>query len=102
MPDRIDVNDLPAQRAAGWPDTHPEDYCHRCGNRNVPSWYVDSDRFNLAFGPAEQHPYNGIVCPTCFVLAWQDATGLAAVWKLVPENIHAPAPVTPKEPPSAP
>lgn len=33
---------IKAQREAGWPDMHPEDYCHRCGNRN-PLWYADRD-----------------------------------------------------------
>lgn len=87
--DSVSLSEIDEQRELGWPDFHPEDYCHKCGNRNIPSWYVDSDRFNLAFGPAAEHPYNGIVCPPCFVLAHEEATGLKATWKLVPEGLRA-------------
>ncbi len=27
-------DEINAQRDAGWPDFHPEDYCHRCGRPN--------------------------------------------------------------------
>lgn len=84
----VSIEEIDEQRRLGWPDFHPEDYCHRCGGRN-PVWWVDSDRFNMAFGPPEQHPYNGIVCPGCFVEAHERATGLRTVWKLTPDpTIH--------------
>jgi hypothetical protein len=86
---RVSLHEIDEQRKRGWPDFHPEDYCHKCGNRNVPSWYVDSDRFNMAYGPSQDHPYNGIVCPTCFVLDHEKATGLHGTWKLVPEDLHS-------------
>jgi hypothetical protein len=75
---------MAAQRAAGWPDWHPEDYCHRCGGLN-PSWCVDSDRFNAAMGKPAEHRWNGIVCPGCFVELHEAATGLTASWRLVPD-----------------
>lgn len=84
LPDRVHLHEIDEQRELGWSDFHPEDYCHKCGNRNIPSWSVDSDRFNAAFG--SDHPYQGIVCPTCFVLAHEAATGLTATWRLVPTD----------------
>ena len=94
-PEETDVSDpmrapedvlatMAAQRAAGWPDWHPEDYCHRCGGRNA-SWWVDSDRFNAAMGKPAEHRWNGIVCPGCFVELHEAATGLTASWRLVPD-----------------
>ena len=76
---------MATQRAAGWPDWHPEDYCHRCGGRNA-SWHVDSDRFNAAMGPPTLHRWNGIICPGCFVELHEAATGLTATWTLSPDT----------------
>ena len=46
------------QRSLGWPDFHPEDYCHRCGRPNclwhAPEW------------PAIVGSHAGILCPVCF------------------------------------
>ena len=56
---------------------HPEYRCQRCGGRN-PSWSVASDRFNMACNRSE------IVCPTCFIFAHEQATGMEASWDLVP------------------
>lgn len=83
----VTVAEINAQREKGWVDFHPEDYCHRCGGAN-PSWFIESDRFNLAFGPPAEHPYQGIVCPGCFVLAHEKATGMRTTWKLVPTDAH--------------
>ncbi len=77
--------EIQEQRAKGWTDFHPEEHCHRCGGVNVPSWWVDSDRFNLAMGPPTEHLWNGIVCPGCFVVLHEQATGLTVTWKLVPD-----------------
>lgn len=88
LPSRVELDDIDDERERGWPGFHPEDYCHKCGNRNTPSWWVDSDRFNAAFGPPDQHPYNGIVCPPCLVLAHEAATGLTASWRLVPDHFR--------------
>ena len=76
---------MATQRAAGWPEWHPEDYCHRCGGRNA-SWHVDSDRFNAAMGPPTLHRWNGIICPGCFVELHEAATGLTATWTLSPDT----------------
>lgn len=57
------------QRALGWPDIHPEDYCHRCGRPN-PCWF--SPEFVSLVGS-----YSGIMCPSCFAALDPDPT---AVW----------------------
>lgn len=61
---------LDAQRTLGWPDVHPEDYCHRCGNRNT-SWWVDSDVWNAVMESAFS-PHHGIICPSCFGLRFEE------------------------------
>lgn len=58
------------ERQAGWPNLHPEDYCHRCGTRNVWSWSVDNPLWNVAIGATSP-----ILCPQCFTEAYQRATG---------------------------
>lgn len=85
------LREIARQREQGWPDFHPEDYCHRCGAPN-PSWTVDSDRFNTAMGRPETHQWEGIVCVGCFIYLHEQATGLTCTWKLVPET-----PFRPKE-----
>ncbi len=87
LPAHVELAEIDHQRFLGWPDFHPEDYCHRCGNRNIPSWSVDSDRFNIAMG--REHQWNGIICPTCFVDLHEQASGLVTTWRLVPEMFRA-------------
>ena len=56
------------QRRDGWPDIHPEDFCHRCGGRNI-SWHIDSDVWNAVMrpeGPDSPWRWNEIICPACF------------------------------------
>lgn len=62
---------------------HPEEYCHRCGGRNVPSWSVDSDRWNMATGEGTFRDV--IMCPGCFVSLHENATGMRTSWMLVPD-----------------
>lgn len=61
------------------PADHPEAFCERCGSRN-PVWTVPSDRFNTAVNRGE------VVCPSCFIFAHEDATGMHTVWELVPKT----------------
>lgn len=61
--------DFDAQHDTGWPDFHPEDYCHRCGMPNI-SWHVDSDVWNLVMRPDGHEAawqWDEIICPVCFV-----------------------------------
>lgn len=49
-------------------NVHPEDYCHRCGGRNL-SWWCDSDLWNAVMRPDGQGSpwlWNEIICPQCF------------------------------------
>lgn len=78
----LSAEDYQEQWNRGWPDVHPEDFCQRCHNRNV-TWYVDSDRFNLA-AEALGFRSTSILCIACFVEGHQKATGLTCSWQLLP------------------
>jgi hypothetical protein len=67
--------EIERQRELGWSEFHPEDYCHRCGGRNI-VWFVKNPIWNAA---AEQHL---ILCPSCLVIAHEEATGEKHVWEL--------------------
>lgn len=60
--------EIAAQKAHGWPEWHPEDYCHRCGQRNPP-WVIDAHLWTVGAGLYD------ILCITCWVDAYQAATG---------------------------
>src|SRR5690606_34436776 len=61
----IETGQLPTQKELGWPGFHPEDFCHRCGIRNV-SWSVGSDLWSHIMGPEETIKWDGIICVACF------------------------------------
>lgn len=63
----VDPTWIEAQRKVGWPDMHPEDFCHLCGNPN-PLWYVDTRAqwLEATEGWAAITGREGICCPTCF------------------------------------
>ena len=50
---------------------------------------MSSDRWRLAlstYGGTPAAPdHDAILCPTCFVLRWMEATGLEACWRLEPD-----------------
>ncbi len=75
--------DFEDQRAQGWPDFHPEDFCHRCGRPNI-SWWTDSDLFNEAIGQPDgiDPEWRGIICPPCFV----ELSPLDTSWQLLPRE----------------
>lgn len=77
---RVDLAEIVRQRESGWPDFHPEDYCHWCGHRNAGSWSVDSALWNKAIGDPTP-----ILCPSCFVAAAK-AAGIDVHWCLIPEQ----------------
>ena len=66
----IDPATIPAQRAAGWPDFHPEDYCHQCGRPNIRSWHAP-EWVQLTGSDGN------ILCPVCFA-----ALDSNAIWCL--------------------
>lgn len=91
LPAMVTPDDITEQRAKGWADWHPEDYCHRCGRRN-PCWWVDSDRWNPAVH-ALGLTYTAILCPSCFVEGHEQATGMTCAWYLTPDAARSFRPV---------
>lgn len=81
LADSIDPATIPDQQAQGWPDFHPEAYCHRCGRPNI-GWYADSAIWN------EVHGGSGpIWCPVCFARAYEEKTGQQVSWRLAPRDL---------------
>lgn len=75
---------MPAQRAEGWPNFHPETYCHRCGEPNI-VWFAQAEVWNAlmrADGFEKPEPFNGIICPVCFGQMWELAFGQRGLWEL--------------------
>jgi hypothetical protein len=66
----VSVAEIARQRSLGWPDFHPESYCHKCGRKNIRAWYSPE-------WPVLTGGHGGIWCPVCF--AGLDA---AAIWCL--------------------
>ncbi len=79
----VHPDDIKEQRKLGWVDFHPETFCHRCGGKNVSSWFVDSDCFNVAVR-ALGLTITTILCPGCFVFGHELATGVRCTWELNP------------------
>lgn len=76
------VTDINEQRERGWPDFHPEDFCHRCGQRNVHAWHIESEVWNAVMrGPVDSE-WQGIVCPQCFTELHAATTGATSIWRL--------------------
>lgn len=70
------------QRERGWPDVHPEDYCHFCGEAN-PTWCTDRETWLAATAAwAKKTGREGILCPNCFTAMHRAATGATPVWRL--------------------
>ncbi len=70
---RIDPAEIANQRAKGWPEFHPEDFCHQCGRRFEP-WF--SPEFDEVRGDDEATALAWtIVCPTCYVNRAVEVTG---------------------------
>lgn len=72
-PESVTIDSIQRQREAGWPEFHPETYCHRCGRLNVESWYAPSDLWNAVMA---ERPF-GIVCPSCFAFL-AESSGVVA------------------------
>lgn len=83
LPDRpaeVEPDEIERQRSLGWPDFHPEDYCHRCG-KAIPVWHADSELWFTAFPEARGSDGGGIMCPSCFAFAYEQATGTTPIWR---------------------
>lgn len=83
----VPLTSIAEQRTAkpSWPDFHPEDFCHRCGNRNLRSWYVASDLWDAAWSMIEPG-IQSVLCPPCFDELWEKATGIRMTWELRPDT----------------
>ena len=70
------VSEIDKQRQKGWVDFHPEDFCHRCGVRNVKAWWIESLVWNAVMRGSsgkENEKWQGIICPQCFTELFEDA-----------------------------
>ena len=68
-------SEIVRQRQSGWPDFHPEDFCHICGRRN-PVWSAPAEDWT-----AVVDGHGGIFCPSCFAQLYEAATGVPnALW----------------------
>ena len=77
----VPVEEIDHQRSLGWPDFHPEDYCHRCGNRNVECWFAPQDTWTEAL-PLIGRQWAHIICPQCFTKLHEKATGRQEIWEI--------------------
>lgn len=76
---------IKAQRETGWPDIHPEDFCHRCGTRNMLWCATSREDWLTATEPwAAETGREGICCPQCFAEMHAENTGVATIWMLTP------------------
>ncbi|GAA1404009.1 hypothetical protein [Oerskovia paurometabola] len=100
---RVDPEWIKAQRDQGWPDMHPEDYCHRCGARNDINWCASAEDWQTATAAwAAETGREGICCVPCFIQMHREATGRDVTWVPTPWrgswDLHAahpaPAPVS--------
>ena len=76
----VTIREIQDQRAKGWTDFHPEDFCHRCGGRNL-SWWIDNDAWNAVMrpeGPDSPWQWNEIICPACFADVFEAKFGLTS------------------------
>lgn len=80
-PNGVSPPEIARQRKYGWPDFHPEDYCHRCGRRNA-CWYTDRETWLAATTKwAAETGREGICCPPCFAEMYEEATGKGPIWR---------------------
>jgi len=62
----VTPDEIRQQRTLGWPDFHPETYCHECGRPNIRAWH--SPEWVQLTGS-----HSGILCPVCFAALDPDA-----------------------------
>lgn len=78
---QVDPRVIAQQRELGWPDMHPEDFCHLCGLRN-PTWFVSRKDWLIATTRwAAETGREGVCCPTCFQIMYDAATGHTTILK---------------------
>ncbi len=70
------------------PEPQPEDYCHRCGGKNI-SWATPSDVWNPIMrpdGPDSPWEWNEIICPLCFAELFE-ARFPNTSWEMRPDDL---------------
>lgn len=78
----VTLAEIARQRELGWPDFHPEQFCHRCGNKNLRGWHAETEQWYQAMQVRDTDG-GGIVCPICFAELWEGQTGLTRIlWTL--------------------
>jgi hypothetical protein len=83
-PLRITQELLDQQRAKGWTDWHPEDYCHRCYETNI-SWYVDTPAWTdvMRCGNVDGWGlWQEIICIPCFTELADSHYGETQAWTI--------------------
>ena len=84
----VTPDEIKRQRAEGWPDFHPEDYCHICAAPN-PLWVTDRESWLTATADwSKETGREGICCPRCFIAMHTKATGEETIWTLVPGPVR--------------
>jgi len=76
----VSLDEINKQRSIGWPDFHPEDFCHQCGQRN-PNWFTNKEDWQQAtqFLPRRELE---ILCPSCFCHELALVEPETQVWEL--------------------
>ena len=69
-----------------------EERCGRCDGPNIRAWFVQSPLWNLCMRIPDDseygyhtrpgYPPSELVCPQCFVEAFEEETGSTTVWEL--------------------
>jgi len=65
-------------------ESHPEDYCHKCGGPNV-VWFAPSPIWNKA---VREKGEKEILCPVCFIKLAESAGFDQKAWKVAPEEME--------------
>ena len=68
------------QRSLGWPDFHPETFCHLCGRRNI-NWWTHGPEWLEATSDLPRKELE-ILCPVCFVNEHERVTGHRFAWHM--------------------
>lgn len=71
----VDPDYIKEQRVLGWPDIHPEDYCHICGQANE-IWYIDHNVWHIVTADWQTETgREGICCMSCFCDIMKEKAG---------------------------
>lgn len=63
-------------------ESHPEDFCKKCGRPNV-VWFAPNEMWNKYVRDNEP----GILCPVCFIQL-VEREGVSATWSVAPQDYY--------------